>query len=45
MYNKGTENRQTLTARQVALNKLSRSGLNDRALLLGNEAAALKGLI
>lgn len=37
--------RQSLTARQMSLNKLSRSGLNDRALLLSNEAAQLKGLL
>jgi len=37
--------RQSLTARQMALNKLSKSGLNDRALLLGNEAAALGGYL
>lgn len=45
IYSPQIDNRQTLTARQQALNKLSRSGLNDRALLLGNEAAALRGLI
>lgn len=37
--------RQSLTARQMVLNKLSKSGLNDRALLLGNEAAALGGYL
>lgn len=37
--------RQSLTARQMSLNKLSRSGLNDRALLLSNEAAQLKGVL
>lgn len=45
IYSPQIDNRQTLTARQQALNKLSKSGLNDRALLLGNEAAALRGLI
>ena len=38
-------NRQTLTSRQMALNKLAKSGLNDRAMLLGNEARVLKGLM
>jgi len=37
--------RQSLTARQMSLNKLARSGLNDRALLLANEAASLKGIL
>lgn len=45
IYTKSTNTRQSLTARQMALNKLSRSGLNDRSLLLANEAAMLKGLI
>lgn len=45
MYTKTADSRQSLTTRQQALNRLSRSGLNDRNLLLGNEAAALKGLI
>lgn len=45
IYTPQFDNRQTLTARQQALHKLSKSGLNDRALLLGNEAAALRGLI
>lgn len=45
IYTPQFDNKQTLTARQQALNKLSKSGLNDRALLLGNEAAALRGLI
>ncbi len=34
LYSPQIDNRQTLTARQQALNKLSKSGLNDRALLL-----------
>lgn len=45
IYTPQFDNRQTLTARQQALHKLSKSGLNDRALLLGNEASALRGLI
>ena len=45
IYTQSEDSRQSLTARQMALNKLSKSGLNDRALLLGNEAAGLAGLI
>lgn len=37
--------RQSLTIRQQALNKLARSGLNDRAMLLGNESRVLKGIM
>ena len=36
---------QLQTSRQRTLNKLSKSGLNDRATLLGNEAMVLKGLL
>lgn len=43
MYAHTPETRQTLTARGAALQKLARSGLNDRGLLLGNEATVLKG--
>lgn len=39
------DNYKTLTSRQAALNKLAKSGLNDRAILLGNEARVLKGLM
>lgn len=39
------ETRQSLTARQASLQKLSRSGLNDRGLLLGNESSVLVGII
>ena len=35
---------QSLTARQASLQKLARSGLNDRGQLLGNEAAILNGI-
>lgn len=38
-------NFKTLTAKQAALNKLAKSGLNDRAMLLGNEARVMKGLM
>ena len=36
------DTRQSLTARMASLNKLARSGLNDRGLLLGNEAMILQ---
>lgn len=39
------ETRQSLTARQASLQKLSRSGLNDRGLLLGNESSVLAGIM
>lgn len=39
------DTRQSLTARQASLQKLARSGLNDRSQLLGNEAAVLKGIM
>lgn len=39
------ENRKTLTARQKTADKLSKSGLNDRSMLLGNEARILKNAI
>lgn len=37
--------RQSLTMRQMAISKLAKSGLNDRATLLGNESRVLKGLM
>lgn len=43
IYANTPETRQTLTARAAALQKLAKSGLNDRGLLLGNEATVLKG--
>lgn len=45
IYVQDNNSRQSLTARQISLNKLARSGLNDRALLLSNEAASLKGIL
>jgi hypothetical protein len=39
-----SDNDQTLTHRQRALMKLSKSGLNDRSMLMGNEAAILAGV-
>ena len=45
VFTSSQDTRQSLTARQMAINKLARSGMNDRSLLLANEAAALKGLI
>ena len=42
----GTEqNNRTLTMRQQALQQLSQSAMNDRASLLGNEAAVLRGVL
>jgi hypothetical protein len=35
----------TMTHRQKMLNKLSKSGLNDRGALLGNEAGILRGIL
>jgi len=37
--------KQSLTSKQMALSKLAKSGLNDRAMLLGNEARTMKGLM
>lgn len=37
------DNDKTLTMRQAALSKLSNSAINDRGLLLGNEAMILRG--
>lgn len=38
-------NNNTLTHKQRAMNKLSKSALNDRGVLLGNEAAILAGVL
>ena len=38
------DNEETMTHRQRALIKLSKSGLNDRSMLMGNEAAILAGV-
>lgn len=43
MYMNTNSNNKTLTSRAAALNKLAKSGLNDRAMLLGNEARIFKG--
>ncbi len=45
MTTRGLETNNTLTARQRALSKLSRAGLNDRGQLLGNESMILRGLL
>ena len=45
IYASTSTNSATSSSRQAALNKLARSGLNDRALLLGNEARILGGII
>lgn len=42
---KSQDTQQSLTSRQSALNKLAKSGLNDRRQLLGNESLALSGLM
>ena len=39
------QNNNTLTHRQRAINKLSKSSLNDRGTLLGNEAQVLAGIL
>lgn len=39
------QNNRTLTMRQQALQQLSQSAMNDRASLLGNEAAVLRGVL
>lgn len=39
------QNNRTLTMRQQALQQLSQSAINDRASLLGNEAAVLRGVL
>ena len=45
-FGAGTEqNDRTLTMRQQALQQLSQSAMNDRASLLGNEAAVLRGVL
>lgn len=43
MYAQGEMTNKALTMRQAGLQKLARSGLNDRGLLLGNEASVLAG--
>lgn len=42
---KSGQNDNTMTHRQKMLNKLSKSGLNDRGALLGNEAGILRGIL
>ena len=39
------QNNRTLTMRQQALQQLSKNAINDRASLLGNEAAVLRGVL
>ena len=45
MSDTSIQTNQLMTARQRTLNKLSKSSLNDRANLMGNEAMVLKGII
>lgn len=44
-YASNFQSQDTLTMRQQALAKMSKSGLNDRAMMLGNEALVLRGVI
>lgn len=44
-YASNFQSQDTLTMRQQALAKMSKSGLNDRAMMLGNEALVLRGMI
>lgn len=41
----GMQTQNTLSARQRALNKLSKSGMNDRGSLLGSEAMLMRGML
>ena len=45
LINEVAHSRGTLTQRQKMLNKLSKSGLNDRGQLLGNEALIIRGVL
>lgn len=45
MNTRGLQTNNTMTARQRALGKLARSGLNDRGSLLGNEAMVMRGML
>lgn len=45
MYARIPDTQQSLSARQASLQKLARSGLNDRGQLLGSEAAVLSGIM
>lgn len=39
------QSQETLTARQAALSKMSKAGINDRALILGSEALISRGIL
>ena len=41
----GMQTQNTLSARQRALNKLSKSGMNDRGAMLGSEAMLMRGML
>lgn len=45
LFNKFTSTDLTLTNRQRALNKISKSALNNRGQILGNEASVLNGML
>ena len=44
-YASNFQSQDTLTMRQQALAKMSKSGLNDRAMMLGNEALVMRGIL
>jgi hypothetical protein len=44
-HGSGITTRDTLTNRQAVLQKLAKSGLNNRGQLLGNEASIIKGVL
>ena len=44
-YGTGMESQDTYTMRQKALAKMSQSGLNDRAMALGNEAMIMRNIM
>ena len=44
-YASNFQSQDTLTMRQQALAKMSKSGLNDRAIMLGNEALVMRGIL
>lgn len=45
MFNEVSNSRDSLTQRQKMIQKLSKSGLNDRGQLLGNESLIIRGIL
>ena len=45
LFNDVKASRDTLTHRQKMIQKLAKSGLNDRGQLLGNEASIIRGVL